>query len=93
MNKQKMATGERHSAPKTLHHLEVKEAENGGHMVTHHFNNSGPGEYHQPEEHVFGADEGDKAAEHIMGAANIKFEPSGGAEQPEAAEKDEEAEG
>jgi hypothetical protein len=89
MNKQKMAKGAAHQAPKMLHHIEIKEGADGGHVVTHHFN-GGPGGYHEPEEHVFGADEGDKAAEHIMSAANIKFEPSGGAEEKEAGEKDEE---
>jgi hypothetical protein len=90
MNKQKMATGESHQAPKKFSHLEVREADQGGgHKVVHVFH----GYEHKPEEQYFGADEGDKAVEHIASAANIKFEPSGGAEQPEAAEKDEESEG
>lgn len=76
MNRMKSARGESHKAPKTIRHIEVKEAENGGHVVTHHFNHSG-GDYHEPEEHVFGADEGGKAMEHIASAANIKSsEPS-----------------
>jgi hypothetical protein len=89
MNKQKMATGESHAAPKKFSHLEVHEGEEGGHKVVHQFH----GYEHKPEEHYFSADEGNQAAEHIMSAANIKFEPSGGAEQPEVGEKDEEAEG
>jgi len=71
MNRVKSARGESHKSPKVLDHIQVKEAANGGHVVTHHFQHTG-GEYHQPEEHVFGADEGNQASEHITSAANIK---------------------
>lgn len=75
MNRVKSARGESHKSPKVLHHLEVKEAENGGHVVTHHFQHGG--DYHEPEEHVFGADQGQQVSEHIASAANIKTsEPS-----------------
>jgi len=48
-----------------IHHIEIKQAENGGHVVTHLFDNSGVGKYHMPEMHVFGPGEGDEALEHI----------------------------
>jgi hypothetical protein len=85
MKQMRTAKGERHEAPKVLHHIEVKEAENGGHVVSHHFENKGMG-YHDPEEHVFGADEGKQAMEHIASAANIKGEPADEEEQDESEE-------
>ncbi len=91
MKKMMSAKGERHEKPKVLHHIEVKEAENGGHIVTHHFDNSMGGDgYHDVESHVFGADECGKAMEHIASAANIKMEPSE-AEGEETGENEEEA--
>jgi hypothetical protein len=51
---------------KVLSHLQVSQAENGGHIVEHHFDNSGPGEgYHEAEQHVFGKGEGGKVLAHI----------------------------
>ena len=41
----------RNSKP-VLDHLRIEEAENGGHVVEHHFE-SGTGAYHEPETHVF----------------------------------------
>ena len=41
----------RNSKP-VLDHLRVEEAENGGHVVEHHFE-SGMGAYHEAETHVF----------------------------------------
>lgn len=82
MNRMKSARSESHKGPKVVRHIEVKEAENGGHVVTHHFNHSG-GDYHEPEEHVFGADEGGKAMEHIASAANIKSSEAEGSDTGE----------
>lgn len=89
MRNMKMAKGERHENAKSLHHIEVKEAENGGHVVTHHFKH-GDGAYHEPEEHVFGADQGKEAMDHIASAANISHEPSE-SEGEETGENTEEA--
>ena len=64
--------------PKVLHSIEVKHAENGGHILSHRFDNSGPGYgYHETEDHAFGAEEGDKVIAHIakhMGLSRGKAE-------------------
>jgi hypothetical protein len=62
--------------PKKLRNLSVEEAENGGHIVEHHFENNGPA-YHDPEQFVFGSGEGDKVLAHIakhMGIPGAKEE-------------------
>lgn len=64
--------------PKVLSHLEIHEAENGGHTVRHHFTHY----EHAPEEHVFGANESQAAHEHIASAVNMPMEGAG--EEPEA---------
>lgn len=87
MRNQKMARGEAHGAPKKFHHLEIREGEGGGHVVTHHFESY----EHRPEEHVFGAEEGGKALEHVASAANIGA--SGGDGKPEHSKQIEEEEG
>lgn len=52
---------------KELSHVEVREAENGGHSVTHHFTSF----EHEPETHVFGKDEGPNVLHHVAEAVNI----------------------
>jgi hypothetical protein len=89
MNRMKMSKGERHESPKTVHHVEVKEAEGGGHIVTHHFNNGGMGTYHNSEEHVFSAAEGSEALAHIASAANIKGSEPSESEGEETGENEE----
>jgi hypothetical protein len=42
-----------------LSHIQIEEAENGGHSVEHRFENNGPG-YHEPKTFVFGKPEGAK---------------------------------
>ncbi len=49
------------SGKKSLSHIVVKRAENGGHSITHHFDNY----QHEPEVHVFSKDEGPEAHDHI----------------------------
>lgn len=59
--------------PKQLDHLEVKEAENDGHVVTHHFTNY----EHKPENHVFGKGQGEAMVSHIrenMGLPKPSFD-------------------
>jgi hypothetical protein len=57
-------------APKTLRHIEIKEAENGGHIITHQFEHY----EHPAEEHVFGEKEGHEALTHIAEHMNIKHD-------------------
>lgn len=64
---------------KELHHVEITPAENGGHTVAHHFKYEG-GEYHEPEEHVFGKGEHEKMLAHVANALKL----------PEPAEEEEE---
>ena len=49
---------------KKLDHLRISKAENGGHIIEHHFKEDGF-RYHKPEAHVFADDEGQAAHDHI----------------------------
>lgn len=60
--------------PKVLSEIRIKEAENGGHIVSHHFEHY----THEPETHVFGAKEGSKLVAHVVKAAKIKLAPAEG---------------
>lgn len=83
------AKGEEARRPKALKSIEIKQGESGGHIVTHNFDNSGPGYgYNESENHVFGPSEGAKALKHIAKHAHIRgnkvakpVEPSGKAGQ------------
>ena len=50
---------------KELDHLRIMKADNGGHIVEHHFNNSGMGPMVEPERHVFGKEDGGKLLDHV----------------------------
>lgn len=67
-----MARGAKHKkGKKVLDHMRIKEAENGGHTVEHHYNTvDGPG-YHEPEMHVFGPDQGEEMLAHVAKHANV----------------------
>ncbi len=59
-------------AKKQIHRMEIEPAENGGHTVRHYFKSnpkvskSGAfSEYHEPEQHVFGKNEGGKMLDHV----------------------------
>lgn len=52
-----------------IDHLEVKPAENGGHVVTHHYENTGM-EYRKPDVHAFGA--GPETIHHLMDHLGVK---------------------
>ena len=68
------------SRGKRLKHMVVKESENGGHIVEHHFEEDGMS-YHKPKEYTYGPDEGDDCLSHIAEHAHIK---------PSASESEEE---
>jgi len=53
---------------KKLEHIRIKEAENGGHVIEHHFTSY----EHQPESHAFGKDQGDEALAHIKESMGMK---------------------
>jgi hypothetical protein len=77
----KTAVGERHSKPKALTSMEVREAEpneleegkSGGHIVMHNFDNSGSGSYHDPEKHSFPEGQGAALLSHIADHLHIKM--------------------
>lgn len=79
------AKGEQEKRPKALKSIEIRMGESGGHVVSHNFDNSGPGYgYHEAEQHVFGASDGHKLMKHIQKHAHIRgnkvarpVEPSG----------------
>lgn len=82
----------------TLRHLQISEAENDGHVVEHHYENSGPGAYKEPVTHVFAAHDGKvklpagHVLTHIAKHMNIPHEVTnkerGIAEAPEPANRD-----
>jgi hypothetical protein len=51
----------RKKAPKALAHLRISPAENGGHVVEHHFTHYD----HEPEQHVFGKGQGHEMLAHV----------------------------
>lgn len=61
-------------AKKELHHMEIHKAENGGHMVQHHFHQDGA-RYHEPEQHVFGEGEGHAMLAHVAEHMGVEHEP------------------
>jgi hypothetical protein len=52
------------TAKPVLAHILIKEGENGGHVIEHHFRNAA-GPYVEPKSYPFGASEGKKAAAHL----------------------------
>lgn len=54
--------GHRPKRPKTFHHMTIEAGENGGHVMTHHFD----GYENQPEVHAFGPKQGRDAAAHVI---------------------------
>ncbi len=65
-----------------LEHLKLTPAENGGHIVEHVMTHA-EGPWHEPESHVFGADEGKKLVDHLVEHAKIKL---AGEDEPNVAE-------
>ena len=63
---------------KKLDHMEIREADGGGHVIEHHYEHRGSGgSYLGPgmmdrEEHVFGKEEGNAALAHIAKHAGIE---------------------
>jgi hypothetical protein len=78
------------SAPKApkkeFDHMELKEAENGGAVATHHFTSY----EHKPEIHAFGKDEGHKLSAHIEKHLGIKMPGKSSTDSAEETEGDQE---
>lgn len=58
------------SKTKKIDHLRVHHADNGGHIVEHHFQSEGM--YHEPEQHIFAEHEGDKMLMHVAKHMKVK---------------------
>lgn len=54
---------------KSLHHIEIKNAKNGGHVVSHHYESDGMA-YHKPDEYAFGS--GPETVHHLMDHLGVK---------------------
>ena len=68
----RMASKKAEDKPNKVHELRIRKADNGGHIVDHMYENNGMN-YKQPDQHVFGDGEGDKALAHVgdwMGVPN-----------------------
>lgn len=65
-------------AKKKIDHLRIHRADNGGHLIEHHFESSS-GPYQEPEQHVFAKDEGEKLMAHV--AHHMGVEPSESAKE------------
>lgn len=55
---------------KELDHVSIHPAENGGHLVEHHFSH-GDGPYREPKQHVFGKDEHAEMLAHVANALKL----------------------
>lgn len=53
-----------HKSKGVVKSIEHERSSNGGHVFTHRMASDG-GNYHEPEVHTFGKDEGKKALEHF----------------------------
>lgn len=83
------------SSKPVLSHIQIEEAENGGHSVEHRFESSGPN-YHEPKTFVFGKPDGEKpqlpkghVLQHIAEHMGIPHEVIGKSEEPEEEETEE----
>lgn len=65
-------------APKEIRSIEIEKAENGGHTVTHRFQHSSDGPYHEAENHVFGQSEGSKLMSHLKEHLGIEEQEAEG---------------
>lgn len=57
---------------KTIRSVEGKRAANGGFIITHRFNNDGPGPYKESEDLPFGEEDGHKVLAHFAKHLGIK---------------------
>lgn len=72
----KVASPKEREPKKEFHHLEITEADNGGHIVSHHTN------YHEEiAQHVFSPEEGDKMLAHVAKHMGVQADASA---KPEA---------
>lgn len=98
-SKPAQVTAESKPQAKKLKSLEIGFAENGGHIISHRFDNSGNmGGYHDAEDHAFGKSEGHQALKHIAKHMHIrgkkkKSAPSEGMEKKESLKEEAAEEG
>lgn len=74
---------------KRLDHMRIHHADNGGHIVEHHFEMDGMGPMHEPETHIFAEHEGGKLLDHIAHHMKVTdTEEEGESPEFEAGEKE-----
>lgn len=85
-------TGGKAKSTPVLREISVSRATNGGFSAKHMYDNSGM-DYHPPQEHVFGADQGSQLVSHLTKHLGIKGIKPKSADQKARTEAEEEAEG
>lgn len=55
----------RNSKGKELSSMRISKSDNGGFAIEHAFKSDRPGEYHEPETHVFGEGNGKEVLAHV----------------------------
>jgi hypothetical protein len=76
MKHMKSARGEGHAPAKMLKSIEVTKGAEGGHVMMHHFVNSGAGPYNESEPHPFGPGQDQEAMSHMAEHMGMNTEPS-----------------
>jgi hypothetical protein len=81
MPEYKVATSPEKRSYKKLSHIEIKpvKGENGGHIVTHHYQSDGMS-YKAPETHMFGKDEGSEMMAHVAKHMKVSMPEAKGEE-------------
>ncbi len=60
-----MSREERVPQRRHVRSLRIEKAKNGGHTITHEYNNDGPGQYNPPVTHSFGPGQHKQVLDHI----------------------------
>lgn len=71
-----LSTRPKRPGKKELDHIRLSKAENGGHMVEHHFVSEHG--FHEPETHVFGDGKGKELMAHVAEHMGVKMEHGDG---------------
>lgn len=59
-------------AAKKVKRVSAERASNGGFIIQHHFDNSGPGPYRESEDIPFGPEDGEKVISHLREHLGVK---------------------
>ena len=75
----------RRKPPKELDHLRIREGEDGGHIIEHHFTSS----EHEPEHHPFGKGQHAEVHKHIAKHMNLPLATEAEEREKEEGDEDE----